>query len=286
LAHVNSFVTSYKNGLVDAVYAGDLLGNVWRFDMDKAGTLSTYPAPVKIAQLQTGGKGQPITFAPAIEIDKATQKRYVFVSTGKLLANSDILDSQTQSFYAIADGTSNQFFNATTLPSTITYPIERNEMNDDTSTISTGIGRNPANTGGWYVDFPVEAGIGYKGTTNISTGLGTVLFAASRVTLDDPCEPVSTFRGYGLAFGTGASNIQQAGTDVNFVTGDGLANDAIMIRYNDSGTGIQPTNTTLPITDSTGSIGTSSGTFNQFNLKDSSILGFKPLNWREIPNVD
>jgi type IV pilus assembly protein PilY1 len=278
LAQVNSFVSNYKNGLVDAVYAGDLLGNVWRFDLDKAGTLGTntagaYPTPVKIAQLQTGGIGQPITFAPAIEVDKATQKRYVFVSTGKLLANSDILDAQTQSFYAIADGTSNAFYNATTLPTPLIYPILRSNMNNNTSTLSDGIGANPANNGGWYVDFPVVGGISYKATTNFTTGLGTVAFAASRVTLDDPCEPASTFEGYALAYGTGKSNLRVNGASVPKYTSQGFANGTIGTQNYGS-------------TESDLRFNTLDGSSEGGTLDTNSIIGYKPLNWREIPNVD
>lgn len=91
------------------VYGGDLLGNVWRFD------LSTWRATL-IAVLKDGnGARQPITTAPVVkEFPGQPGKFFVYVGTGQYLGDSDVPGSdspnahatQTQSMYGIIDDTS------------------------------------------------------------------------------------------------------------------------------------------------------------------------------------
>ncbi len=61
---------SHRQQPIEQVYAGDLLGNVWRFDLSGTGT---YPAPTLLAQLtDPSGNPQPVTTAPRIELDLAS----------------------------------------------------------------------------------------------------------------------------------------------------------------------------------------------------------------------
>ena len=62
---------------------GDLLGNVWRFD------LNSDAAAVKIAVLKdAAGTPQPITAKP--ELGRIIDKKIVFVGTGRYLGTSDL----------------------------------------------------------------------------------------------------------------------------------------------------------------------------------------------------
>src|SRR5439155_24225292 len=64
LAHGNAFVINSVNGTADAVYAGDLLGNLWRLELNQPDVL---PAPVQIAALRdANGNPQPVTSRPMI----------------------------------------------------------------------------------------------------------------------------------------------------------------------------------------------------------------------------
>lgn len=91
------------------VYGGDVLGNVWRFD------LQSWTA-VKIAALADGtGAAQPVTTAPVVrEVPGSTDKFFVYVGTGQYLGESDVPGNtpenahatQTQSMYGILDDTS------------------------------------------------------------------------------------------------------------------------------------------------------------------------------------
>ena len=84
LAHVQSFILDRTDGTADAIYAGDLLGNVWRLDVTAAS--GTYPAPVQLAQLtNAAGAAVPITVRPLVIVHPRLNVRYVTVGTGKLL---------------------------------------------------------------------------------------------------------------------------------------------------------------------------------------------------------
>ncbi len=100
LNHVSPFAEA--DGSVRYVYGGDLLGNVWRFDLDA--DPSTPAATNKIAQLRgPGAVAQPVTTPPELLYYKG--KRIVYVGTGRLLDIGDFGVNDVQSIYAIADGT-------------------------------------------------------------------------------------------------------------------------------------------------------------------------------------
>lgn len=85
---------SEKDNTALWVYGGDLLGNVWRFNMATKSVM-------KFAELKYGGVAQPVTTRP--ELAKITDKRVVYVATGKYLELSDLSTTQKQTFYAIKD---------------------------------------------------------------------------------------------------------------------------------------------------------------------------------------
>ncbi len=105
LAHASAYTKDYHNQLAEQIYAGDLLGNFWRFDLSNAD-----PALWTVGRLATltdgGGIAQPVTSPPQIEIDVDNRiDRWVFVGTGKLYDDSDLSSTQIQTMYAIRDGT-------------------------------------------------------------------------------------------------------------------------------------------------------------------------------------
>jgi type IV pilus assembly protein PilY1 len=95
LAQVSGFIE--KTGTVRYVYGGDLLGNVWRFD------LKAKDAPFKLATLKgPGGDAQPVTAPP--ELMHIGNDRIVLVATGRLLDITDFGNTKVQTIYAIKDG--------------------------------------------------------------------------------------------------------------------------------------------------------------------------------------
>ena len=95
---------------VDFVYAGDLKGNLWKFDLtgpiavewEVAYNDGTYDQPVFKAQ-GPGGAGQPITSKPEVMLHPGGHGLMVFFGTGQFLGNSDLTDRRTQSVYGIWD---------------------------------------------------------------------------------------------------------------------------------------------------------------------------------------
>ena len=140
LAHLTAFAE--PDGSVRYVYGGDLLGNLWRFDLNAA-TLSA-AAVSKLAQLSgPTGVAQPVTTPP--ELMSYQGKRIVYVGTGRLLAVNDFGSSLVQSVYAIADG------------STLTNP-RSSLVRQTLSTAGSGsLTSNPVDWStqrGWYADLP------------------------------------------------------------------------------------------------------------------------------------
>jgi type IV pilus assembly protein PilY1 len=89
-----------------AIYAGDKLGRVWKFDLSTATTASTLGsvAGVKLFEATygggTGAARQPITAAPRL-LDHPLGGRYVVVGTGSFFERGDRTDLSAQSVYVL-----------------------------------------------------------------------------------------------------------------------------------------------------------------------------------------
>jgi type IV pilus assembly protein PilY1 len=139
LAHVSAFKDA--DGTVRYVYGGDLLGNLWRFDLES--TTSGEIDGTLIATLKdSSGNTQPVTAAP--ELTRLSGKRIILVGTGRVLDLNDFGNTRTQSFYAIADGS--------TLASARAGLVARTYVRA-TDTFS-GAAFNWATDRGWYFDLP------------------------------------------------------------------------------------------------------------------------------------
>ena len=136
LTHVSGFRET--NGTVRHVYGGDLLGNVWHFDLDTGTT-------VKLATLKDGsGNAQPVTAAP--ELVSIGDKRVLLLGTGRLLDITDFGGTRRQSFYAIAD-------KGTTLSNARTSLVPQTYTRGATPEL-TGAAVDWTTGQGWYFDLP------------------------------------------------------------------------------------------------------------------------------------
>ncbi len=202
----SAYVENYVDGTADAIYAGDVQGNLWRVDVSSASLTAVYPTAVKIASF---GSSQPITTRPLIEVPPSTHTRYVLVGTGKLLADSDIQTSAQQSFYAIVDGSSvsGQFYGSAVnpLPGSLAFPITRTQLNNvvtSTTSLLTGIGSSPASAMGWYFDLPVTASIAQRVNVDPAANQGVVAFIGNTPN-GSACSPSGTGVVYAVSFATG-----------------------------------------------------------------------------------
>lgn len=151
LAKIAGWNNEPAGNLAGYVYGGDLLGNLWRFDINSTTTAAIGTGAVmNLTTLFSDTAGtlpQPVMTTPVL--GNVIGKRIVFIGTGKYLETSDLSTTQIQTQYAILDD------NATT---TLVNP--RNSLVAQTLT-NTGASRTVTNnmvnfyTGrGWYVDFP------------------------------------------------------------------------------------------------------------------------------------
>lgn len=265
LAHATAYVRDFTDGTADAIYAGDLDGQVWRFDV--TGT-STYSSPLLLAKLtDASGNAQPVTTQPLVEVHPTTRKRYVMLGTGQLLSSSDVNSTAAQDFYALIDGTASAFNTSSSLPAGVSFPIARSNLTALTDlSSSTTLGSSSM---GWYVDLGSDSssGIAWRMVTSTTTTGGVVAFA-STLTTADACSPSGTSRVYSINFGTGQSALENSAA---YISESYAVTD---LRFTSSTNG----GTTL-------SVGGTTGSIDNLKVSLSSSLSLRLLNWREVPVV-
>jgi type IV pilus assembly protein PilY1 len=90
------------NGMVDAVYAGDLFGNMWKFALGSADASTWGTAKLLYTAKSASDVAQPITSAPDV-IRNPAGGYIVTFGTGRFLQVDDTSDTSTQTFYGIWD---------------------------------------------------------------------------------------------------------------------------------------------------------------------------------------
>lgn len=133
------------------VYAGDLQGNVWKFDLTST-TPSAWSAKKIFHAEKTAGAPQPITGGIASAVDSRTNKRWVFFGTGSYLTAADGNDTDTnkQSMYGVIDDitTGSAYTRSNLTARTVTGDgAGERYFQPLTSTMMGG-------SRGWYVDLP------------------------------------------------------------------------------------------------------------------------------------
>jgi len=169
------------------VYAGDLLGNVWRFDMTAS--------PTNVLKLGTltdvSGRPQSVTTRP--ELGLVQGNRVVSVGTGRYLGVSDLQDPATwvpastdafqQSFYAIKDKGINYGDIRTSgnlVEQTITV-VSSTLRSSSTNSVDW------SSANGWYLDFnPGNDSPGERVNIDPTLVLGT-LVVITNVPASDAC---------------------------------------------------------------------------------------------------
>ncbi len=99
------------NGTADYVYAGDLKGNVWKFDIRAASPAAwavSFAGLPLFTAINAASQPQPITAPVSVRKDTATgsptkDKVFVFFGTGSYFQSGDSGNTQIQSWYGITD---------------------------------------------------------------------------------------------------------------------------------------------------------------------------------------
>ncbi len=172
------------NGKADVVYAGDLKGNLWKFDVSAASPASWGTAfsgaPLYVAKDTASPTNlQPIITPPEVTLHPSGGQMVLF-GTGKYMETTDNATTSTQSFYGIWDNNSTVAGRSSLNQQTITTSTINGE---DYRGISSGtVVTSPK---GWYIDFP--AGERVTGIPKLVNGLivyNTFIPAANACDID------------------------------------------------------------------------------------------------------
>ncbi|MBS0193217.1 MAG: pilus assembly protein [Proteobacteria bacterium] len=224
-----------RNGTIDTLYAGDLLGNVWEIDVsdsNPANWISVFTSGATWQPLYTAkdstGKPQPITSGFTIGLNPSDFSRWIFFGTGRYLTSTDPADQSVQTWYGIQDSSS-----------PITSVVARNDtilkqrkivaygtVNGKTiRAFESGTSGDMAGKQGWYVDLlnyvPTPAVPQGERIVSDSVLLGNILLSASIIpSSNDPCSAGGTGFVNAISPFTGTA-LSNPFFDVN---GDGVVN--------------------------------------------------------------
>lgn len=193
--------------ITDSIFAGDLLGNMWKFDVsssnpnswDVAHKVSGTPTPHYIA-LDSSGVRQPITSKPQVG-RHPNGGLMIYFGTGKYYANNDQIigpSPQVQTFYGIRDAGSivadrsvlqKQTILAEstlTIPATVTPPAPAFDI--DVRVTTDTLVPYPTKEG-WYMDLisPVNGAEGERVVSNPLLRNGRIIFSTMTPN-PDPCD--------------------------------------------------------------------------------------------------
>ena len=241
------------DAVVRYVYGGDLLGNVWRVDLNAASS----SAPVRIAAVSAPNSSyQPITAPPVVgPVSGSASRFYVYFGTGQYYSTDDVpgtstpnsFATQQQTFYGIVDDTS------------VAAPSMPNIRGTNGSGCPSGGGdgdlvcqsatqvvaggpftatHNPvdlATRRGFYMDVPITHG--RVNNQAALTSRGTLVFVVNKPS-NVVCNPGGSSYLFQLSGTTGGAVEQTLGGgtyyDAGFVLADALSSRPVLIT---TGTG-------------------------------------------------
>ena len=296
LARISARVVSPDtDSTVEAVYGGDLLGNLWRFDVNGDVGASGYEAQLLVTLKDGSGNVQPITAKPTVATVDGVP--VIYIGTGAFLGTTDVSNTRQQSFYAVKDR-----LGATTYgnPRTAGNNFVQQTMVSDTCSADAATAgacllgqtiRSISGTGcqdvdwstnnGWYLDFLTG---GERSYTDSDLGLGTLVFTTitpnrSSVSVCGHSSPdTSASFAYHLNYKSGCSVAGAYGV-AGLSLGSGLVSQPILAKLPDGtviefirggqlGDADDPTGATIELHPPIGS---------------ASISG-RRVSWRELSN--
>jgi type IV pilus assembly protein PilY1 len=207
------------NGKVDAIYGGDMHGNVWKFNVSSTGSIG--PGSLLFTATDSGGTRQPITGT----IDSAPhhiEGQMVVFGTGKYVEVGDNLPTaqattQTQTLYGIWDKNDGSPVGgrANLQPQQITGVSTSNGRESRQLSSNTV---NWDNQRGWYLDLSVGSAEGERSVGRPRIFLGSAAFTTLEPQGDE-CSPGALNRLYlvGLLTGAPALNLNNGSSDTGSV---------------------------------------------------------------------
>jgi type IV pilus assembly protein PilY1 len=173
------------DAIADYLYAGDLFGNMWKFDVRSSNPSawgSSYangsgnPQPLFVA-VDSNGVRQPITTKPSVTGGPRGLGMMVLFGTGKFLelADRDVNTLTPQTFYGIWDkntGASTDVVSGRALLTQQTIDVEQTVTVDSVQSVVRVTSANPpiANNRGWYIDL-ISPNNTFRGEMQVSNSV-------------------------------------------------------------------------------------------------------------------
>jgi type IV pilus assembly protein PilY1 len=186
------------DGIVENVYAGDLFGNVWKFnltDSNPANWNVAYSSTPLFVARDASGNRQPITSQIRIARGPGSTGAILLFGTGKFLEPTDKSTMSAQTLYGIYDNYSNTASDVlpdndrtVLLQQTITHEFTQSFGTTSHEVRITSSNNNMTSKRGWYLDMLTTAGAqtGERMVANPRIRNGRILFVSS-VPGSDPC---------------------------------------------------------------------------------------------------
>ena len=193
------------NQRILGAYAGDLQGNLWKFDLSSSST-SSWGLGLSSSPLYKGTSTKAITAQPTI-VAHPSGGNVVTFGTGKLFDTTDVSTTTTQSFYGIWDSVA---FGSSTTPTGVTQTGVSSLVQQTISAAISGLNVVTSSTGttstvtinyysvstntvdwatkrGWYINLPnTGQRVIYPSATLVNGYIFTDTLAPSNVSVD-PC---------------------------------------------------------------------------------------------------
>lgn len=216
-----TLVDRNSDQIIDYVYAGDQLGNVWKFDLTSnvaSGWNIAFSGTPLFQARSAGGVAQPIsvrirTARKPASATSVTSGRMLVFGTGRLWAVGDNTSTAAQTFYGLLDNDA------------ATAPVSgRSVLQSQTITTSGNLRTVSNNTvnwstqRGWFMDLPAS---GERVIGQARVAEDRVLFT-SVVPSSDPCE----FGGTSWLMQVDAQNGRTLNTRVFDTDGNGVINSS------------------------------------------------------------
>ncbi len=222
-----------RDYIADRVYAGDLKGNVWVFDISNSSPAqwdSAYKSGQTPRPLFTTANDQPITVEPAIVKNKSVSDAsnnqpnvLVLFGTGQYFADGDNTSTATQSFYGVWDDSSVGLTQGDLLEQTVT--------NSGNIRINTDHDIDYSSHHGWFFDLP-DSG---ERVVSGAVVRGDLVYFNTSVPSDSPCSG----GGYGWLMGVAIENGGYPDDAIYDINGDGIVDTDDLVTW--GGEDVAPT---------------------------------------------
>jgi len=231
--YISNTTTRGSDGYADTAYAGDLHGNIWKFDL-RNNTVANGGQPIFTAAI--GGQRQPIT--GGLEVASGPGGGVlIYFGTGSFSFENDAADQSLQSIYSVLDtesATPNTATRANLAPQALVASV------DGLRSLS-GSAVNYVNQRGWYMDLATVVGgdvtlRGERFVGNPRLQSGLILFPTFEPagTLLDPCASGGTNWLYALNAISGAPGL--SGLRANSPTGTAAPSGTVGTLLDTAGT--------------------------------------------------